>query len=250
MAWPIRILVVDDEPDVTELLAYTFKQQGWQTSVAHDGPTALERAQRLQPDLIVLDIMMPGMDGFEVYRRLQAASETNSIPVLFLTARTEEIDHIIGLELGAEDYIVKPISPRLLVARIGAILRRLRERVRTETIVAPETIRGGGMELRRASYSARLEDGREVFFARKEFELLALLAANPGRIFSRQELLRLIWGESQVVTPRTVDVHIAKIRAKLRHFAHYIETVKHIGYRFRPNPELLGSPTAENVTPP
>ncbi len=250
MAEPRRILVVDDEQDVTELLAYTFQQQGWQTVVAHDGPTALERARQFRPDLIVLDIMMPGMDGFEVYRRLQSFPETASIPVLFLTARSEEIDHIVGLELGAEDYVVKPISPRLLIARINAIWRRLRERVRTETIVAPEIIRAGTIELRRASYSARLEDGREIFFARKEFELIALLAANPGRIFSRQELLRLIWGESQVVTPRTVDVHVAKIRAKLRHYAHYIETVKHVGYRFRRNPESLDSLTARNAMHP
>ncbi len=227
------ILVVDDEQNITELLAYTFRQQGWQTVVAHDGATAIDLAQQVRPDLIVLDILMPGMDGFEVYRRLQKIPATASIPVLFLTARSAEIDQIIGLELGADDYVVKPVSPRLLVARISALLRRVRERVHTETLVAPETIRIGEIELRRASYSAKL-GAREVFFARKEFELLALLAANPGRVFSRQELLRYIWGETQVITPRTVDVHVAKIRAKLREFSTLIETVKNVGYRFRP----------------
>jgi len=235
----VTILVVDDERDITELLAYTFRQQGWNPVVAHNGATALELAQRVRPDLIVLDILMPDMDGFEVYRRLRQNPDTASIPVLFLTARSDEIDQILGLELGADDYVVKPISPRVLVARINSLLRRLRERMRTEMIAAPETIRIGTLELRRRSYSALL-DGREVFFARKEFDLLALLAANPGRVFSRQELLRLIWGESQVVTPRTVDVHIAKIRAKLRHYAELIETVKNIGYRFRP-PEHTGA---------
>jgi len=137
----------------------------------------------------------------------------------------------VGLELGADDYVVKPVSPRVLVARVSSLLRRVRS-VRTETIVAPEVLRVGDMELRRANYSARI-GGRELFFAKKEFELLALLAANPGRVFTREELLRLLWGEMQVVTPRTVDVHVAKIRAKLRDRAHLIETVKGVGYRFR-----------------
>ncbi|MCS6965716.1 MAG: response regulator transcription factor [Candidatus Kapabacteria bacterium] len=238
------ILVVDDERDITDLLTYTFRQHGWHTIVAHDGDKAIELARQACPELIVLDIIMPGMDGFEVYRRLRQIPETASIPVLFLTARSDEIDQIVGLELGADDYVVKPISPRLLAARVSAILRRLRERVRTEVLVAPETIRIAGLELRRASYSA-IVDGREVFFARKEFELLALLAANPGRVFSRQELLRLIWGESQVVTPRTVDVHITKIRTKLRRFAQLVETVKNVGYRFRP---ITDAPTSAAQT--
>ncbi|MCS7176298.1 MAG: response regulator transcription factor [Candidatus Kapabacteria bacterium] len=241
---PPVILVVDDERDITELLAYTFRRQGWNTIAAHDGERAIELARQVRPDLIVLDIIMPGTDGFEVYRRLRQLPETASIPVLFLTARSDEVDQIVGLELGADDYIVKPISPRLLVARISAIMRRLRERTRTEVLVAPEVIRVGGLELRRASYSARYE-GREVFFARKEFELLALLAANPGRVFSRQELLRLIWGESQVVTPRTIDVHVAKIRAKLRHYAELLETVKNLGYRFRPVAETPADTSAD-----
>lgn len=232
MLRPPTILLVDDERDIVDLLAYTFRQQGWQPVTALSGEEALICARTEKPDLIVLDILMPGMDGFEVYRRLRQIPETASIPVLFLTARSEDVDQIVGLELGAEDYIVKPVSPRVLVARINALLRRLRERVQAQLLVAPEVLRVAGLELRRTSYSA-IVDGREVFFARKEFELLALLAANPGRVFSRQELLRLIWGESQVVTPRTVDVHIAKIRAKLRRFAELIETVKHVGYRFR-----------------
>ncbi|GBD07109.1 Alkaline phosphatase synthesis transcriptional regulatory protein PhoP [bacterium HR21] len=232
------ILLVDDERDIVELLAHAFRQQGWQTLAAFSGEEALERASTERPDLIVLDILMPGMDGFEVYRRLRQMPQTASIPVLFLTARSEDIDQIVGLELGADDYIVKPISPRVLVARINALLRRLRERAQSQLVAAPATLHIAGLELRRTSYSA-IVDGREVFFARKEFELLALLAANPGRIFSRQELLRLIWGETQVVTPRTVDVHVAKIRAKLRRFAELIETVKNVGYRFRVVPDTV-----------
>ncbi len=241
MSSPPTILVVDDERDITELLAYTFRQQGWQVETALSGTEALERARTVRPDLIVLDILMPDLDGFEVYRRLRQHPETGSIPVLFLTARSEDVDHIVGLELGADDYIVKPVSPRVLVARISALLRRLRERAHSTVAVAPTVLRIAGLELRRTSYSA-IVDGREVFFARKEFELLALLASNPGRVFSRHELLRLIWGESQVVTPRTVDVHIAKIRSKLRRFAHLIETVKNVGYRFRAGVEALPSP--------
>ncbi len=227
----VTILVVDDEPDVTELLAYTFRQQGWQVVTAHSGEEALHRLKQHSVDVAVLDITMPGMDGFELYRRMRRLPECEHVAVLFLTARSDEVDQIVGLELGADDYVVKPVSPRVLVARVSSLLRRVRS-VRTETIVAPEVLRVGGIELRRANYSARIGE-RELFFAKKEFELLALLAANPGRVFTREELLRLLWGEMQVVTPRTVDVHVAKIRAKLRDRAHLIETVKGVGYRFR-----------------
>ncbi len=227
----VTILVVDDEPDVTELLAYTFRQQGWQVVTAHSGEEALRQLKQCSVDVAVLDITMPGMDGFELYRQMRRLPECEHTAVLFLTARSDEIDQIVGLELGADDYVVKPVSPRVLVARVSSLLRRVRS-VRTETIVAPEVLRVGDMELRRANYSARI-GGRELFFAKKEFELLALLAANPGRVFTREELLRLLWGEMQVVTPRTVDVHVAKIRAKLRDRAHLIETVKGVGYRFR-----------------
>jgi two-component system alkaline phosphatase synthesis response regulator PhoP len=151
---------------------------------------------------------------------------------MFLTAKAGEIDQVLGLELGADDYIQKPISPRVLIARVKTILRRGAERVRTETVAAPEILRIGAIEINRQNYTVRV-DGKERFFPKKEFELLAFLATNEGKVFNRDVLLRRIWGESVYVVDRTVDVHISKIREKLGNYAPFIETVKGVGYRFR-----------------
>ena len=150
---------------------------------------------------------------------------------MFLTAKSGEIDQILGLELGADDYIQKPISPRVLLARVKTILRRGSEKVRTETIAAPEILRLGALEVNRQNYTVRV-DGRETFFPKKEFELLAFLASNRGKVFSREALLRRIWGESVYVIDRTVDVHVSKVREKLGKYGTWIETVKGVGYRF------------------
>ena len=152
--------------------------------------------------------------------------------IIFLTAKSGEIDQVLGLELGADDYIQKPISPRVLIARVKTILRRGTETVRTETIAAPEIVRIGNLEINRQTYTVRV-DAKEIFMPKKEFELLAFLAVNRGRVFSRESLLKRLWGESVFVVDRTVDVHVSKVRDKLGPYSHWIETVKGVGYRFR-----------------
>jgi len=226
-----KILVVDDEQDILDLISYNLSKEGFKVFTASDGVQGLETALTCRPDLIILDIMMPGKDGFEVCRTLRRDSSFASTAIMFLTAKSSEIDQILGLELGADDYIQKPISPRVLLARVKTMLRRGAENVETETIAAPELLRVGNVEVNRQNYTVRV-DGKEIFFPKKEFELLAFLASNRGKVFSRESLLRRIWGESVYVIDRTVDVHVSKIREKLGPYGHWIETVKGVGYRF------------------
>lgn len=226
------IFVVDDEPDIVELITYNLEREGFKALGFTDSVEVVEKAEQLKPDLIILDVMMPDLDGFELCKRLRANPETAKIPVMFLTARTGEIDQIIGLELGGDDYVLKPISPRVLIARVKSLLRRVSEQARVARVVAPEVLRVGALEIHRQNYTVWI-DGVETFFPKKEFELLALLAANPNKVFTRNQLLDRIWGESVYVIERTVDVHISKIRDKLGRYAECIETVKGVGYRFR-----------------
>ncbi|MFN4986563.1 MAG: response regulator transcription factor [Ignavibacteria bacterium] len=226
-----KILVVDDEQDILDLISYNLSKEGFKVFTASDGVQGLDTALTCRPDLIILDIMMPGKDGFEVCRTLRRDSSFASTAIMFLTAKSSEIDQILGLELGADDYIQKPISPRVLLARVKTMLRRGAESVKTETIAAPELLRVGNVEINRQNYTVRV-DGKEIFFPKKEFELLAFLASNRGKVFSRESLLRRIWGESVYVIDRTVDVHVSKIREKLGPYGHWIETVKGVGYRF------------------
>ncbi|MBN9399371.1 MAG: response regulator transcription factor ['Candidatus Kapabacteria' thiocyanatum] len=227
-----KILIVDDEQDIVDLISYNLSKEGYRVFTATNGTQAVELAEKAQPDLIILDIMMPGMDGFEVCRTLRQHPTTQTTSIMFLTAKSGEIDQILGLELGADDYIQKPISPRVLLARVKTILRRGTEKVRTETIAAPEILRIGAIEVNRQNYTVRI-DNKESFFPKKEFELLAFLASNRGKVFTREALLRRIWGESVFVIDRTVDVHVSKIREKLGKYGPFIETVKGVGYRFR-----------------
>lgn len=226
-----KILVVDDEQDILDLISYNLSKEGFKVFTASDGVQGLETALTCRPDLIILDIMMPGKDGFEVCRTLRRDPTFATTAIMFLTAKSSEIDQILGLELGADDYIQKPISPRVLLARVKTMLRRGSENVKTETIAAPELLRVGNVEINRQNYTVRV-DGKEIFFPKKEFELLAFMASNRGKVFSRESLLRRIWGESVYVIDRTVDVHISKIREKLGPYGHWIETVKGVGYRF------------------
>ena len=223
------VLVVDDEPDIIELISYNLKKEGYDVLSADDGNRALEAAAR-NPDLIILDLMMPGLDGFEVCRRLKANPRTASIPVMFLTARSGEYEEILGLEIGADDFIQKPISPRKLLVRVKAVLRR-GDASDDERGTVP-VIQAGSLVIDRTSFTVR-EGTRELNFPRKEFEILALLASNKGRVFSREMLLNRVWGNDVVVVDRTVDVHIRRIREKLGSSAHLLETVKGVGYRFR-----------------
>ena len=228
------ILVVDDEQDIVDLISYNLSKEGYEVATASNGTDAVMLAQRLRPDLVILDIMMPGLDGFEVCRTLRQDPSLQTTAIVFLTAKAGEIDQILGLELGADDYIQKPISPRVLLARVKTIFRRGSDRVRTETVAAPEVLRIGSIEVNRQNYTVKI-DGKETFFPKKEFELLAFLASTRGKVFSREALLRRIWGESVYVIDRTVDVHVSKVREKLGKHGARIETVKGVGYRFSEN---------------
>ena len=225
---PATILVVDDEDDILDLLRYNLEREGYQTREARDGLEALAVAEAEPPDLVILDVMMPKMDGLEACRRLRQHAALRTTPVLMLTARTEEEDQVKGLDVGADIYLAKPISIPVLLSQTRALLRSTR---RHET--PPDLLRVHDLEINRDRYLVYLEtDGQqeEVRLPRKEFELLYYLASHPGKVFSRQELLDQVWGRDVYVVDRTVDVHVRKIREKLG--SHYIETVKGVGYRF------------------
>lgn len=220
-----KILIVDDEPDILEFLQYNLEKEGYSVFVADNGAKGLEEAKRLLPDLIILDIMMPEMDGVEVCRRLRTDSQFDSTIITFLTARQEDYSQIAALEQGGDDYISKPIKPRILVARINALLRRRRAAgTAQENVIEVDDmfIDLEGMTIEKA--------GARVELPRKEFELLRLLISKPGKVFSRDEIYRKVWGSDVIVGNRTIDVHIRKLREKLGD--HYIKTVKGIGYKF------------------
>ncbi len=223
------ILVVDDERDILDLLKYNLQKEGYTVHTAQDGKRALEQAQK-SPDLIVLDVMMPEMDGLEVCRELKRRDLTSSIPIIFLTAKGTEVDEVVGLELGADDYIVKPISIRKLVARIKTVLRR-HEPVDSKTGRQPDLLRVEQLEINVQNYKVKL--GKEdISFPKKEFATLVYLVRHRGSVVTREALLNAVWGEDVVVVERTVDVHIRKIREKLGKYGDYIETIKGVGYRF------------------
>ncbi len=225
-----RILVVDDEKDILDLLKYNLEKEGYEVLTANNGRRALEQALRA-PDLIVLDVMMAETDGWEVCRQLKRDDKTSSIPVIFLTAKGAEVDEVVGLELGAEDYIVKPISPRKLLARIKTVLRRRDNAFHKENGRA-EILRLEQLEVNVANYTVTINK-KEIFFPKKEFETLVYLLKHPDRVLTRDTLLSAVWGSDVVVGDRTIDVHIRRIREKLGKYGDRIETVKGVGYRFR-----------------
>lgn len=219
---PPRILVVDDEPPIVELVRGYLAREGWSVDVAVDGPTAVERARSDAPDVIVLDLMLPGIDGIEVCRQVRTFSDAY---ILMLTARSEEIDRIVGLSVGADDYLVKPFSPRELVARIKAVLRRPRSAAR---VAAPV-----GLAIDEPRRDIRV-DGVSVELTSTEFGILAALARDPGVVLSRAALLDLVWGQEFIADDHLVDVHVANLRRKLgddTSAPRYIETVRAVGYR-------------------
>jgi DNA-binding response OmpR family regulator len=221
------ILVVDDEKDIIEMLKYNLEKEGHKVLTARDGKKALEQA-KLLPDLILLDVMMPEMDGWEVCKQLKRDAKTGAIPVIFLTAKGTEFDEVLGLELGADDYIVKPISVRTLLARVKTSFRR---RVLDPAAVA-DVVRVDKLEINVPNYTATI-GAKQLFLTKKEFESLVYLARNRGRVITREVLLNVVWGDDVRVVDRTVDVHISKIREKLGSYGDYIETVKGVGYRIK-----------------
>jgi two-component system alkaline phosphatase synthesis response regulator PhoP len=227
-----KILIVDDEKDIIDLLEFNLESEGYTIFTAMDGDMAMKEAAAKQPDLILLDIMLPKKDGFEVLRELRSAPATRGIPVIFLTAKDSEIDEVVGLELGADDYIVKPIAIRKLIARLKKVLRKP---TAMEEPASPLLRLHGGLVIDPEKYRVTVDD-REVVMTKKEFEILLYLARRPGRVVSRKTLLDELWDDNVVVIDRTIDVHIRKIREKLGPaYMDYIETLKGVGYRFREN---------------
>jgi DNA-binding response OmpR family regulator len=226
-----RVLVVEDERDVAELIGYNLGREGYEVIVAPTGADALKQARELRPDLVLLDIMVPQLNGWEVCRRLKQDAETRHIAVIMVTGRVEEGDKVLGFELGADDYVTKPFSPRELLARIRAVARRGRPAEPDRKL----QLKVGDLEIDRYRFQVRMK-GRPVELTPKEFELLAILAGAPGRVFGRDELLDAVWGRDGFVEPRTVDVHVARLRGKFttaRLPAPAIETVRGVGYRFK-----------------
>jgi DNA-binding response OmpR family regulator len=220
-----NILIVDDEPDIREILRYNLEKEGFAITEAVDGNDALDKISK-DLDLAILDIMMPGKDGYEVCRKIR--EQGNTLPIVFLTAMDREFDEVRGLEVGGDDYVRKPFSPKMLIARINAIFRRIDQINSKDT-----SIFFGELEINTSTYIAQL-NGEELHLPRKEFELLAFFMSQPNIIFSRGDLLSGIWEEDVFVVDRTIDVHINRIRSKLGSYKNWIETVKGIGYRFRP----------------
>lgn len=235
-----RVLVVDDEQHILELIKFNLVKEGWIVDTALDGHSALVSAVNNKPDLIILDVMLPEIDGLEVCRRLQAREDTSFIPVIMLSAKSEELDKILGLEMGADDYITKPFSPRELIARIKARLRRRNKSTSIENL--PKSSLNQGKEIRAGKITMNPEkfeafvDGNKLELTLKEFELLRLLITNLGKVFTRDFLLERVWGYEYLHDTRTVDVHIRHLRQKIEENPNepvLIQTIRGVGYKFR-----------------
>lgn len=218
-----KILIADDEPDILEIIGYNLMREGYEIIMAKDGNEALEKSIMSSPDLIVLDVMMPGKTGMEVCRNLRALPAFRDTLIIFLTALSDEVSHIKGLEFGADDYISKPVSPRILVSKVNALFRRVQKPENEKVLQA------GNVTIDAEKFVVLVDD-KEVTLAKKEFELLHLLANEPGKVFLRNEILNRIWGTEVIVGDRTIDVHIRKIRQKMG--VDCIFTVKGVGYKF------------------
>lgn len=218
-----KVLVIDDEPDILDLLQYNLRKESYDVRIAEDGIKGVAIAREFLPDLILLDIMMPHQDGVETCRQIRQIPELNDVFVIFLTARIEEYSEIAAFDVGADDYITKPIKPRALMSRINAVFRRGKRADNDDNIQI------GDLVIDKTSYTVQV-DGKEVFLPKKEFELLHFLAQSPNKVFSRDDLLHNIWGSDVYVLARTVDVHVRKVREKIGEG--FIATVKGVGYKF------------------
>lgn len=221
-----KVMVVDDEPDILELLTYNLEKEGYEVKTATNGKKAVALAQSFQPELILMDIMMPVMDGVEACRQIREMPEMRNTFIIFLTARSEEYSEVAAFDTGADDYLTKPIKPRALMSRINAIFRRESQKTSSEE---SNLIEVGDLSIDRTSYTLYKGDN-QIALPKKEFELLFFLASNPDKVYNRDELLQNIWGNDVYVLARTVDVHIRRIREKIGE--HYIKTIKGVGYKF------------------
>ena len=220
----IKILLVDDEPDILEIVGYNLQQEGFQIVTATNGREAVAMAKKEHPQLIIMDVMMPEMDGMEACEAIRKIPELNDIIITFLTARSEDYSQVAGFDVGADDYISKPIKPKLLVSKVKSLLRRLKEEEANS-----DTLNVGGIEINREEYKI-IKDNSAIVLPRKEFELFYLLASKPGKVFKRDEILDKVWGSEVVVGGRTIDVHIRKLREKIGE--NLFVTIKGVGYKF------------------
>jgi two-component system alkaline phosphatase synthesis response regulator PhoP len=219
-----KILLVDDEPDIVEFLGYNLKKEGYTVFSANNGKDAIDIAKKEHPHLIILDVMMPDMDGIETCREIRDVKEIKDVLIAFLTARSEDYTQIAGFEVGADDYITKPIKPRVFMSRVKALLRRLQSNTSTETSVA-----FGDVRIDKEKHMIYKGD-LEINLPKKEFKLFSLLSSKPGKVFTREYILEQVWGDEVVVGDRTIDVHIRKLREKIGE--DYFKTVKGVGYKF------------------
>ncbi len=219
-----KILIVDDEDDVREIVGYNLRKEGFEVLTANDGFEGLKRCKSELPDLVILDVMMPGLDGIEVCEELRQTPGLENLLICFLTARNEDYSQIAGLDAGADDYIAKPIKPRVLISRINALLRR-----KDQGIQKPSVSPSSKLEINREKYLV-IKNGESIHLPKKEFELLALLSSRPETVFERTIILERVWGSDIIVGDRTIDVHVRKLREKIGD--HHIQTVKGIGYKF------------------
>jgi len=219
----IKILLVDDEQDILEIVGYNLEQEGYQIITAYNGKEAVSKAKKENPHLIIMDVMMPEMDGMEACENIRKIPELNSTIITFLTARNEDYSQVAGFDAGADDYITKPIKPKLLVSKVKALLRRLKNDEKSS-----ESLKVGDIEINREEYKI-INNGKEIILPRKEFELFYLLASKPGKVFKREEILDKVWGNEVIVGGRTIDVHIRKLREKIDE--DLFKTIKGVGYK-------------------
>ena len=221
----IKILCVDDEPDILEILKYNLSNVGYQISTAKDGKNAVSKAKEIRPNLIIMDIMMPNMDGIQTCEILRSDESFNDTLIMFLTARGEDYSYVAAYEAGADDYVTKPVKPKILLSKVKGLLRRSKKYSEKEV----EEIKLGNIRINKDKYKVYISD-KSISLPRKEFELLNLLASKPDKVFKREKIMEKIWGEQVVVGDRTIDVHIRKLRKKIGD--KYFETVKGVGYKF------------------
>ncbi len=221
----IKILCVDDEPDILEILKYNLSNEGYKVSTAKDGKSAIEKAITINPNLIIMDVMMPNMDGIEACEKLRSDEKFNDTIIMFLTARGEDYSHVAAYEAGADDYVTKPVKPKVLISKVKGLLRRSNKNIQSDT----NEINFSNIKIDREKYKVYISD-TSINLPRKEFELLYLLASKPDKVFKRDKIMEMVWGGEVVVGDRTIDVHIRKLREKIGD--KYFETVKGVGYKF------------------